>query len=68
MMLHLPPMTQYDAAATPMFASFSSSPTCILTQSKGQVDLTAVNPRNNSGAQASRSSTSPIWTVPTPTR
>jgi YVTN family beta-propeller protein len=54
LMLHLPPMTQYDAAATPMFGSFSSiadlRPYTVLKQ---QVDLNAMNLLGNKGAKAS---------------
>jgi hypothetical protein len=54
LMLHLPPMSQYDAAATPMFASFSAEPDLRpYTQEKAEIDLTAVNPRKNAGAKAS---------------
>jgi hypothetical protein len=54
LMLHLPPMTQYDAAATPMFASFSTTADLHpYAQLKEQVDLMAVNPKKGRGAQAS---------------
>jgi YVTN family beta-propeller protein len=54
LMLHLPPMTQYDAAATPMFASFSSTADLHpYTPEKETTDLTALNPRKNAGAKAS---------------
>jgi YVTN family beta-propeller protein len=54
LMLHLPPMTQYDAAATPMFNSFSTTadlrPYDLLKQ---RIDLAAKNRPNNPGAKAS---------------
>jgi YVTN family beta-propeller protein len=54
LMLHLPPMTQYDAAATPMFASFTSAadlrPYSALKQ---QIDLAARNAPKNAQADAS---------------
>jgi hypothetical protein len=54
LMLHLPPMTQYDAAATPMFASFMTSPDLHpYNQLPAQVDLAALNPRRGKGADAS---------------
>jgi YVTN family beta-propeller protein len=54
LILHLPPMSQYDAAATPMFASFTSKPDLRpYTQFKEQVNLAAVNPKKNAGADAS---------------
>ncbi|MGN6505916.1 MAG: bifunctional YncE family protein/alkaline phosphatase family protein [Tepidisphaeraceae bacterium] len=54
LMLHLPPMTQYDAAATPMFASFMLTPdTHPYTALPAQIDLNATNPKKNPGAQAS---------------
>ncbi|MGN6627185.1 MAG: bifunctional YncE family protein/alkaline phosphatase family protein, partial [Tepidisphaeraceae bacterium] len=54
LMLHLPPMTQYDAAATPMFASFMLTPdTRPYRALPPQIDLNATNPKKNPGAQAS---------------
>jgi YVTN family beta-propeller protein len=54
LMLHLPPMTQYDAAATPMFASFTSTPDLRpFNQEKAEINLAAVNPKRNAGAAAS---------------
>lgn len=54
LMLNLPPMTQYDAAATPMFNSFTESADLRpYTQLKQQVDLAAINPPQNPGARAS---------------
>jgi YVTN family beta-propeller protein len=54
LMLKLPPMTQYDASATPMFNSFM--PTADLRPYdclKQQIDLAAKNPPKNAGAAAS---------------
>jgi hypothetical protein len=54
LILHLPPMTQYDAAATPMFASFMSNPDLRpYTLQKQQIDLAAKNLPKNPGAKAS---------------
>jgi hypothetical protein len=54
LILHLPPMTQYDAAATPMFASFMSTPDLRpYTLEKQRVDLAARNLPKNPGAKAS---------------
>src|SRR5437763_16358789 len=54
LILGLPPLTQYDAAATPMFNSFQKR--AVLTAYNPlppQVDVTAVNPPNAPGASAS---------------
>lgn len=54
LMLKLPPMTQFDAGATPLYNSFSDQP--ILTAyepRKAQVDLEARNPKSGDGATAS---------------
>ena len=54
LILGLPPLTQYDAAATPMFNSFRKR--ALLTAYNPlspQVDVTAVNPPNAPGASAS---------------
>jgi YVTN family beta-propeller protein len=56
LMLHLPPMTQFDAAATPMFNSFMPTPDlrpydCL----KQQIDLMARNEPGNPGAKPSAS-------------
>ena len=54
LMLHLPPMTQYDAAATPMFASFTTTPDLRpYNCEKAQIDLMARNAAKNPGAKAS---------------
>jgi len=54
LLLGLPPMTQYDAGATPLFASFTDTPNfapySVLSQ---RTDLMAVNPGRGSGAVAS---------------
>lgn len=54
LLLGLPPMTQYDASANPMFATFKRTPTlwsynCL----PAQVDLEAKNTAKTVGAQAS---------------
>ena len=54
LLLGLPPMTQYDAGATPLFASFTDTPNfapyTVLAQ---RTDLMAVNPGRGTGATAS---------------
>jgi len=54
LLLGMPPMTQYDAGATPLFASFTDAPNfapyTVLSQ---RTDLLAVNPRRGPGAVAS---------------
>jgi hypothetical protein len=54
LILGLPPLTQYDAGATPMFASFTremvSQPFDLKTPA---VDLNALNPKNAPGAKQS---------------
>ena len=54
LILGLPPLTQYDAAATPMFNAFGKdavNDTYALLPPK--IDLAATNPKNAPGAQAS---------------
>ena len=47
-------MTQYDAAATPMFASFSATADLGAYAHRNEtVDLAALNPHKNAGAKAS---------------
>ncbi len=54
LMLHLPPMSQYDAAATPMFGSFMPTPDLRpYTVQKQQIDLAARNAPRNPGAKPS---------------
>ena len=54
LILGLPPLTQYDAAATPMFRVFGTSPTVrTFTHLPPQVDLNARNTKNSPGARAS---------------
>lgn len=44
LILGLPPMTQYDAAATPMFGCFQKQPQAVAYQpQRPKVDLNAVN-------------------------
>jgi len=54
LLLGLSPMTQYDTAATPMFATFSKRPTAVPYKAlPAQVDLEGKNPARGVGAQAS---------------
>jgi len=54
LILGLDPMTQFDTAATPMFASFTDSPAFDTYDAlKPQVDLMARNPATGEGARAS---------------
>jgi YVTN family beta-propeller protein len=54
LLLGLPPMSQYDAAAMPMYASFSTTP--VVTQFnviKPLIDVNAKNTKDSYGAKAS---------------
>jgi YVTN family beta-propeller protein len=54
LILGLPPMTQYDTAATPLYASFTAKPVFdSIDAQPEQVDLTARNPETGPGAVAS---------------
>jgi len=54
LILGLQPMTQFDAAATPMFASFTTEPAFqAYTAIPPQVDLMSRNPATGQGALAS---------------
>jgi YVTN family beta-propeller protein len=54
LILGLDPMTQFDAAATPMYHSFTTEPAFgPIGAQPAQVDLTARNPTSGPGAQAS---------------
>jgi YVTN family beta-propeller protein len=54
LILGLPPMTQFDAAATPLYASFTNQPRFeALDALRPEVDLTARNPATGAGARAS---------------
>ena len=54
LILGLPPMTQYDTAATPLYASFTTKPVFDgIDLQPEQVDLTARNPETGPGAVAS---------------
>ena len=54
MILGLPPMTQYDALATPMYASFAGQPDFVAYKNlPPRTDLSARNPLQGEGAQAS---------------
>src|SRR5262249_51205853 len=54
LILGLPPMTQFDAAATPMYASFTNQPVFDpIDAVRAETDLTARNPATGAGARAS---------------
>jgi YVTN family beta-propeller protein len=54
LILGLPPMTQFDAAATPMFGCFQKQPQLVAYQpQRPKVDLSAVNGPKALGAKAS---------------
>lgn len=54
LLLGIPPMTQYDAAATPMFESFLEKPDMSgYALAKAQIDLYSRNPANAYGSQES---------------
>lgn len=54
LILGLPPMTQFDAAATPLYTSFTTDPAFEPIPSIGaKTDLTMRNPRTGDGAIAS---------------
>jgi hypothetical protein len=54
LILGLPPLSQYDAAARPMFASFTNAPDVRPYQHvESQVDLEATNPKTAYGAERS---------------
>jgi len=54
LLLGLPPMSQYDAAATPMYTSFGTNPDLTpFNHLPPQVDLEAKNSKNAWGAKAS---------------
>lgn len=55
LILGLPPMTQFDELATPMYNSFTRQPELAVVEAlPAQVDLEAKNPPNGPGASASR--------------
>jgi YVTN family beta-propeller protein len=55
LLLRLPPMSQYDAAAMPMYASFGMEPKLsAYTAVPPQIDLTAKNTTQSYGANVSR--------------
>jgi YVTN family beta-propeller protein len=55
LILGLPPMTQYDAAATPMFNCFQVTPQDdSYTLIPASIDINAVNPKRGPGARASK--------------
>jgi len=54
LILGLDPMTQFDAAATPMYFSFTTEPAVeAIAALPAQVDLMAKNPGTGPGARAS---------------
>ncbi|MFT3786511.1 MAG: alkaline phosphatase family protein [Tepidisphaeraceae bacterium] len=54
LILGLPPLTQYDAAATPMYGCFMAKPQLVAFACKpAQIDLAAKNAPNAPGAKAS---------------
>lgn len=54
LILGLPPMTQYDAGATPMFNCFQKTPQAVVYQPlTPQVDMFAKNTKNSPGAKLS---------------
>ena len=54
LILGLPPMTQFDTAATPMFSSFTAEPALDRVDAlPAQVDLMSRNPAAGAGARAS---------------
>ena len=54
LILGLPPMTQFDADATPLYASFTGVPDLMAYDCRSpHVDLEARNPKTGPGAQAS---------------
>jgi hypothetical protein len=54
LILGLPPLSQYDAAARPMFASFTDRPDLTPIQHElARTDLNAINPRTAYGAERS---------------
>lgn len=56
LLLGLPPMTQFDAAAMPMYASFGTTPDLTpYTLENPRVDVNARNPRGAPGAKVSLS-------------
>jgi YVTN family beta-propeller protein len=55
LILGLPPMTQFDQLAKPMYSSFTSSPDVSVIEALPEtVDLEARNPKEGPGARASR--------------
>jgi YVTN family beta-propeller protein len=55
LILGLPPLTQYDAGATPMFNSFQKRAQLVAYQPRTpKVDVAAINQRNAPGAQQSK--------------
>jgi hypothetical protein len=54
LILGVPPLTQHDAAATPMFASFTDTATLTPFKSlPAKIDVTTRNTENSYGAKAS---------------
>src|SRR5262249_49188514 len=54
LILGMPPLSQYDAAARPLFNSFTDKPDLTTyTHEDARIDLNAVNPKNAYGAERS---------------
>ena len=54
LLLGLPPMSQYDAAAMPMYASFGTTPVATpFTATPAEIDVNAKNTKNSYGAAES---------------
>jgi hypothetical protein len=55
LILGLPPMTQFDEHATPMYNAFTAEPDLsVVAAMPAEVDLEAKNPKGGKGDQASR--------------
>jgi hypothetical protein len=62
LILGLPPMTQYDAAATPMWRSFTSKPNATaFNHLHANINLNAVNPLNTAGSAVAKLSEKYDW-------
>jgi len=65
LILGVPPMSQYDAAATPMYNAFQATPVLTpYTLRPARIDVAEKNAANAWGAEASRECTSPRRTWP----
>jgi hypothetical protein len=62
LILGLPPMTQYDAAATPMWRSFTSKPDATpFNHLPSNINLNEVNPANTAGSAVAKLSEKFDW-------